>query len=382
MDGEKIDISIVMPCLNEESTIAECVKKALKGIASTGLRGEVVVVDNGSTDSSVRIAESLGARIVREEMKGYGNAYKKGFAKAAGKFLIMGDSDDTYDFSQIGPFIDQLKKGNDLVVGTRLKGRILPGAMPLLHRYLGTPVIAWLLNLFFRTGVSDPNCGMRAFTKDALKKMNLQSGGMEFASEMIINAAREELKMVEVPITYYPRKGESKLHTFRDGWRHLRFMLFYSPTYLFLVPGSLILFIGLLLLLIVLPGPFRVGRLTFDIHYMVLGNALAVLGAQILSMGLFAKCYAYTEGYEVKDNFINIFLKYFTLERGLYAGIIFFLTGLGISSYILISWIRSGFGALSEVRTALFALTLLILGVQAIFSSFFVSILLLKKGRF
>lgn len=382
MEKEKIDISIVMPCLNEEVTIGDCIAKAKRGIASTGLKGEILVVDNGSTDRSVEIAKSLGARVIHEPQKGYGNAFKKGFAEAQGKYIIMGDSDDTYDFSEINPFINELNKGNDLVVGTRLKGKILPGSMPFLHRYLGTPIIAWLLNLFFKTGISDPNCGMRGFTKEAVLKMNLQSGGMEFASEMIINAAREGLKISEIPITYYPRKGESKLSTFRDGWRHLRFMLFYSPTYLFMLPGSFITLIGLLFLLIVLPGPFKLGRLSFDIHYMVLGSALAILGSQIVSIGLFAKCYAYTEGYEARDLFINIFLKYFTLERGIYFGGIFFLTGLLISFYILFKWINAGFGALFEIRAALLALTFIILGLQAIFSSFFISILLLKKGRF
>jgi hypothetical protein len=294
----------------------------------------------------------------------------------------MGDSDDTYDFSDIKPFIDGLKKGSDLVVGSRLKGKVLPGAMPFLHRYFGTPVIAWLLNLFFKTGVSDPNSGMRGFTKEAFIKMNLRSGGMEFASEMIINAARENMRITEFPIIYYPRKGESKLHTFRDGWRHLRFMLFYSPTYLFIIPGLLITLIGLGLLLAVLPGPLKIGRLVFDIHYMVLGNAFAILGSQILSTGLFAKCYAFTEGYEVKDRSINFFLKHFTLERGLYAGGIFFMVGMGMNIFILLKWIEAGFGPLAEVRLALLALTLVLLGLQVIFSSFFISILLLKKGRF
>ncbi len=382
MEEKNIEISIVMPCLNEEGTIGACIAKAKKGLESTGLSGEIIVADNGSTDRSAEIARTMGARVISVPERGYGNTYKKGFASARGRCIIMGDSDDTYDFSDIKPFIDRLQKGADLVVGSRLKGKIIPGAMPLLHRYFGTPVIAWLLNLFFKTGVSDPNCGMRGLTKESFLKMNLQSGGMEFASEMIINAARENLKIAEIPIVYYPRRGESKLHTFRDGWRHLRFMLFYSPTYLFIFPGLLITLIGLFLLLAVLPGPLKIGRFVFDIHYMVLGNALAILGSQILSTGLFAKCYAYTEGYEVKDRFISFFLKYFTLERGIYTGGILFLIGLGMNIFILVKWIGAGFGALAEVRPALFALTLVLLGLQMIFSSFFISILLLKKGKF
>jgi glycosyltransferase involved in cell wall biosynthesis len=378
---EKIELSIVMPCLNEEETIGNCIKKALKGIELSGMSGEVVVSDNGSTDRSIEIAGSLGARVVHVEQKGYGNAYKKGLAEAKGKYIIMGDSDDTYDFSDIKAFLDKLNEGYELVVGSRLKN-VQPGAMPFLHRYVGTPVIAFLLNLFFRTGISDPNGGMRGITKEAVNKMNLQSAGMEFASEMIINASREGLKITEIPIIYYPRKGESKLSTFRDGWRHLRFMLFYSPTYLFLVPGSVIAILGLILMALVLPGPVKIGNFRFDTHYMVLGSALSLLGAQVVSMGLFAKCYAYTEGYEAKDKFINLFLRLFTLERGIYVGGATLLVGLGINIYILIKWIDSGFGALSEVRTAIAALTLVILGIQAIFASFFISILLLKKGRF
>lgn len=376
------EISVVMPCLNEEETIGSCVTKAQAGIKASGLSGEIIVVDNGSTDRSIEIARSLGARIINEPLKGYGNAYKRGLSEARGKFIIMGDSDDTYDFSNIKPFVDELKKGADLVVGTRLKGRILPGAMPPLHRYFGTPLLAWLLNLFFKTGISDPNCGMRGFTKEAFLKMNLQSGGMEFASEMIINAAREKLKIVEVPIAYYPRKGESKLRTFHDGWRHLRFMLFYSPTYLFLWPGLLITSIGFFFLLALLPGPLVLGRLTFDIHYMVFGSTMALLGSWVLILGIFAKTYAYTEGYEVQDKLMNAFLRFFTLERGIYSGGLLFLGGIAISLYIFFKWAGSGFGALAEVRTGLLALTLIVLGTQAFFSSFFISILLLKKGRF
>jgi glycosyltransferase involved in cell wall biosynthesis len=382
MEKNKIELSIVMPCLNEEETIGACVEKAMKGIALSGMPGEVIVADNGSTDLSIEIAKKLGAIVVNVNEKGYGNAYKGGLAKAQGKYIIMGDSDDTYDFSDIAPFISKLKEGYDLIVGSRLKGDIKKGAMPFLHRYVGTPVIAFLLNLFFKTGISDPNGGMRGLTKEALEKMSLQSGGMEFASEMIINASREGLKITEVPIPYYARKGESKLNTFRDGWRHLRFMLFFAPTYLFLIPGFFIFILGITLLLITLPGPFKFGALKMDIHFQVLGSALAILGSQTISTGLFAKCYAYTEGYEAKDRFINIFLKLFTLERGIYIGVSLFLAGLLVNSYILLKWVNSGFGALSEVRTAMLGLTLVILGVQAFFSSFFISILILKKGRF
>jgi glycosyltransferase involved in cell wall biosynthesis len=379
---KELFVSIVMPCLNEAKTIASCIEKAKRGIEKCGKPGEVLIVDNGSTDNSVEIAKKAGARVIEESVKGYGSAYKRGFREAAGKYIIMGDSDDTYDFADIKPFLDKLEGGADLVVGTRLKGKIMPGAMPPLHRYFGTPFLAFLLNLFFKTGISDPNGGMRGFSKAAFLKMNLKSDGMEFASEMIINAAREQLKIDEVPIIYYARQGESKLRTFHDGWRHLRFMLFYSPTYLFLWPGLLISLVGAFLLLAILPGPLSLGGLSFDIHYMILGSALAILGSQILSTGLFAKVYAYSEGYDIRDKFMLFFVKHFSLERGIYLGGILFLIGFVWNIQILLKWINSGFGALAEIRSALFALTLVVLGMQAVFSSFFISILLLKKGKF
>jgi len=379
---EEIEVSIVMPCLNEEATIGTCIEKAREGLKQAKVTGEIIVVDNGSTDKSVEIAKSSGARVIYEPKKGYGNAYKTGMKEARGKYIIIGDSDDTYDFLEISSFLKELKEGADFVIGTRLRGKILPKAMPWLHRYFGTPFLAWLLNLFFNTGISDPNCGMRGLTKEAFEKMDLQSGGMEFASEMIISAARKKLAIKEVPITYYPRKGESKLRTFHDGWRHLRFMLFYSPTYLFLWPGLLITLTGLFFLFALLPGPLKVGRMTFDIHYMVFGGTLAILGSWILILGLMAKTYAYVEDYEVQDRLTSFFLKIFTLERGISLGSVLFLIGLGIGFYIFLKWAASGFGALAEVRSGLLALTLTVIGTQIFFSSFFISILLLKKGRF
>ena len=242
-----------MPCLNEAQTVGVCVQKARRAIKQLGISGEVVVADNGSTDGSPSIAEREGARVVHQPIRGYGAAYLAGIAAARGKFIVIGDSDNTYDFGEIPRFLQPLRESADLVMGSRFKGEIKPGAMPWLHRYIGNPTLTGILNLLFRAGVSDAHCGMRAFTKDAYEKLGLQTTGMEFASEMVIKAAKVGLKITEVPITYYPRKGESKLHSFRDGWRHLRFMLMLSPTYLFLLPGALLFLIGLLGTIALLP---------------------------------------------------------------------------------------------------------------------------------
>jgi hypothetical protein len=251
--------------------------------------------------------------------------------------------------------------------------------MPWLHRYVGNPILTWLLNLFFHAKISDAHCGMRAITKEAYKKLQLKTIGMEFASEMVIKALQSKLKIKEIPITYHPREGESKLNSFKDGWRHLRFMLLYSPTYLFLIPGMIMLVIGLVFLLVLLPGPITIGKLYFDIHYMVLGSLLAILGFQTLNLGLYAKGYSLTEHFEESDRFIEWFFKHFNLEKGLIIGGIVTLLGLGINIYILTRWIMTNFGQLSEVRTGLVALTFMVIGIQIIFSSFFLSILGIKR---
>jgi len=375
------EVSVVMPCLNEEKTIGECIKKAFKSFKDHNIKGEVVVSDNGSMDNSVRIAESLGAHVVHQPLKGYGNAYYKGISEAKGKFIIIGDSDNTYDFSEIHKFIEPLRNGYDLVMGTRLKGKILPGAMPWLHRYIGNPFLSSFLNILYKTGVSDSHCGMRAFTKEAYKKMHLKSTGMEYASEMVINASKAKLKITEVPITYYPRDGESKLRSFQDGWRHLRFMLIYSPTHLFLVPGFLIMFLGLFLLIILLPGPIKFLGHRFDVHFSVLGGILTLLGYQIINLGIYAKAISYTKNILIDDRFIVNFYKKFSLEKGLYFGIIIFLIGFLINLFILIDWIRADFGELHKVREALLGFILIMIGVQTIFSSFLLSMLKIDREK-
>ena len=261
LDTGTVVVSIVMPCLNEEETIGACVEKALEGIKRTGLPGEVIVSDNGSEDRSIEIAETLGARVIHAPKRGYGNAYLAGFAAARGEYIVMGDSDDTYDFREVGSLIKPLQEdGAEYVMGSRFAGTILPGAMPWLHQYIGNPVLTKVLNVMFGLKASDCHTGYRAFTREAYEKMRLRTTGMEFASEMVINAAKAKLKVAEVPIIYYPRGGESKLRSFRDGWRHLRFMLMYSPDHLFLIPGGILFFLGFVGMVALLPGPVSLGR--------------------------------------------------------------------------------------------------------------------------
>jgi glycosyltransferase involved in cell wall biosynthesis len=374
-EGQDIVVSVVMPCLNEEQTIGLCVVKALEGIRKAGLPGEVIVSDNGSTDRSVEIASELGARVIHAPERGYGNAYRAGFEAARGKYIIMGDSDDTYDFTQIDLFVEKLREGNEYVLGSRFDGEILPGAMPWLHRYIGNPVLTGLLNFMFGLKSSDAHSGMRAFTKDAYRRMRLQTTGMEFASEMVINAARARLKVAEVPITYYPREGESKLRSFRDGWRHLRFMLLYSPDHLFLIPGAVLMVAGLVGMLWLLSGPQIVSGHFVDYHFMFVASLLTIVGFQVLLTGFYAKAYAFTHRFAPDDRMIQRFYRYFSLEEWILAGLVIFLIGLAIDAGIFATWIEHNFRNLFAVREALLALTLMVIGLQLIFSSFLLSIL-------
>lgn len=375
------EVSVVMPCLNEEETIGECIRKAQQAFREHHLRGEVVVCDNGSQDRSVEISRQLGARVVFQNKKGYGNAYLKGIREAHGRYIVMGDSDNTYDFSALLPFIEPLRQGYDMVMGSRLRGTILPGAMPWLHRYIGNPFLSRFLNVLFKTGISDSHCGMRSFTREAFERMKLMTPGMEYASEMVIKASRAGLKIAEVPITYYPRKGTSKLHSFHDGWRHMRFMLMYSPTHLFLVPGFLVLLVGLLLLIALYPGPIWTPWHTFDVHFMVLGSVLAILGYQIINLGLFAKAISFTRDFVVRDEFIVRFYQVFTLEKGIYLGLVLLLIGLVLNGLVLYSWIKTHFGPLQQMREALVGMTFIVLGFQTIFSSFLLSMVRIKEDE-
>lgn len=364
-------VSVVLPCLNEIDNVAAVVAEAKDALCRAGLDGEVVVADNGSTDGSAEAATAAGARVIHERRRGYGAAYMGGFAAATGDVVVMADADGTYDFAALPAFIERIRAGDDLVMGSRFRGRIDPGAMPWTHRYIGSPILSGILNLLYRTGIEDAHCGMRAFRRSRLADMNLRMPGMEFASEMVVNAARAGLRIGEVPVNYRIRGGKSKLRTVPDGWRHLRFLMLYSPTHLFLIPGLILVLLGLVMLVALLPGPVVVlGRL-FDIHVMVLGALLTLIGFQILAIGLYAKTLAVTLRLQPTDRTLRILRRIFSLERGLVAGLALFLVGFAVNFGIAAEWVASGFGPLNEVRPALFALVAMLLGLQIMFSSLF-----------
>jgi glycosyltransferase involved in cell wall biosynthesis len=374
---EALDVSVVIPCLDEAETIGICVQKARRAMERDGLRGEVIVVDNDSTDGSIEIAEDAGARVVREEQRGYGNAYLAGFGAAQGRYIVMGDGDDTYNFDEVGRFVKELEAGADMVMGSRLRGRIHKGAMPALHRYIGNPILTGILNLFYGSGVSDAHCGMRAFRRNALERLELRMPGMEFASEMVIRASKAGLKIEEIPIEYHPRLGESKLKSFRDGWRHLRYLLVHSPTHLFLVPGVLLFVIGLIGMLTVAVNLNVLGR-RWDLHAMIGSAMLAIAGAQVIGLGLCARSYGVHHLGE-RDRLLERWERVVRLERGLLFGFGLLLVGAATAAGVLVTWISRGFGALGEERLAVLSLTLIVLAMQVIFTSFLLSIIGLRQ---
>jgi glycosyltransferase involved in cell wall biosynthesis len=369
-------VSVVIPCLNEAETIEECVTRALAGLQAGELSGEVIVADNGSDDGSPELAAAAGARVVHEPRRGYGSAYLAGFHAARGEYVVMADADLTYDFAEIPRFVEQLDAGGQLVMGDRMDN-IHPGAMPWLHRYVGNPVLTGILNMFFRTGVKDAHCGMRAFRRDILPTLDLRTTGMEFASEMVIRAAKERIDIRQLPIEYHPRGGESKLSSFRDGWRHLRFLLVHSPTWLFVIPGAAMFVLGTLLELSVVAQIEIFGR-QFQLHAEVGGALLMIVGVQILALGLCAHAYGkYFMG--EKDAWFDRMRDRFRLEHGLLTGGAITLAGVVLGAVILATWIDRGFGQLSDERTAVLAATLVIVGLQVFFSSFLLSILGLRR---
>jgi glycosyltransferase involved in cell wall biosynthesis len=366
----------VIPCLNEAPSIERCVGRAREALDSRGWQGEVIVTDNGSEDESAELAKRAGARVVYEPRRGYGSAYLAGFAAAAGDYIVMADADLTYDFGEIPRFVDELEKGADLVMGDRMKG-IQPGAMPWLHRYVGNPVLSRTLNLFFHTGVHDAHCGMRAIRRSVLPRLDLRTTGMEFASEMVVRAGKEKLEITEIPIHYHPRQGESKLSSFRDGWRHLRFLLVHSPTWLFIVPGAAMAALGALIALTVVLQIEIFGR-EWDLHSMIAGALLMIVGTQTVALGLCAHAYG-TYFMGERDAWFDRMRARFRLEHGLLAGAALMLVGLSLMAVIAGIWIDRGFGALSEERLAVLAAALFIIGVQVFFSSFLLSILGLRR---
>jgi glycosyltransferase involved in cell wall biosynthesis len=374
--SDEPDISVVMPCLNEERSVGICVERALEGIRRTNLTGEVIVCDNGSTDDSVAVAAAAGARVVHQPERGYGNAYRRGFEAARGRYVVMGDSDLSYDFSELHRLVESLQTGGyHYVLGSRFAGEILPGAMPWSHRYIGNPVLTGILNRFFDLKTSDAHSGMRAFTREAYERMGCRTKGMEFASEIVINAAKAGLNVGEVPITYHPRIGESKLRSMRDGWRHLRFMLLLCPKYLFVIPGIVMLLLGVLGQIALLPGPLPLGFHALDLHFSALFALLSIVGYQVVLFGVFANTYTRTHRLDRPNRLLDWIERDLTLEHGLILGLGLFLVGLTIDSVILVRWLASDLGPLNEMRPALLAMTFIVIGLQTAFASFFLGVL-------
>ena len=382
--AEQVEISIVLPCLNERETVAICVRKAVATLRENSIAGEVIVADNGSTDGSVALANAEGARVVHVMEKGYGSALRGGIAAAQGKYVLMADADDSYDFRHIPQFLNELHNGSELVMGNRFRGGIAEGAMPFLHRYLGNPVLTALGKLFFKSPCSDFHCGIRAFRKDAYQRMDLRSTGMEFASEMVVKAALFHMKVSEVPTTLSPdgRSRAPHLRTWRDGWRHLRFLLMYSPRWLFLLPGISLMVVGAAVSAWLLPGPRRVGNVTLDVHTLLYALMAILLGFQFIAFAVFTKVFAITEGLMPEDPRLTKAFRYITLETGLVVGGVLAALGLAGSIAAVSSWGSHHFGSLEPARMlrvvmpSAFALTL---GVQIICCSFFLSILGLRR---
>jgi glycosyltransferase involved in cell wall biosynthesis len=376
----ELELSVVMPCLDEAATVGVCVQKAMVAMERHGIRGEVIVADNGSADGSQQIAREFGARVVPVERRGYGSALLSGIAAARGEFVLMGDADDTYDFSQLDEFLAKLREGFDLVMGNRFQGKILPGAMPPLHRYLGNPVLTGLGRLFFRSPVGDFHCGLRAFRKDAIDRLGLRTLGMEFASEMVVKASAFGLRVTEIPTTLAPDRRDRPPHlrTWRDGWRHLRFLLLYSPRWLFLYPGIVSFTLGVVLSVILLPGPRRIGNVVFDVHTLLFAAMAVLIGFQSVVFATFTKIFAISEGLLPEDPRLSRVFRYVTLETGLIAGILLILAGAGAWALGLEYWRILAFGPLDPEKTLRIVIPGVVcftLGFQIVLSSFFLSVL-------
>jgi glycosyltransferase involved in cell wall biosynthesis len=379
-----IELSIVMPCLNEAETLGRCIQKARGSLAALGVAGEIVVADNGSSDGSQAIAISMGARVVPIEARGYGNALMGGIAAARGTYVIMGDADDSYDFSNLGPFVEKLRDGYALVMGNRFKGGIKPGAMPNLHRYLGNPVLTAIGKLFFKSQCGDFHCGLRGFNKAAIMKLDLRTTGMEFASEMVVKATLRHLSIDEVPTVLSPdgRSRPPHLRSWRDGWRHLRFLLLYSPRWLFLYPGVLLMLIGLATGVWLLPRARTIAGINFDIHTLLFAALAVILGFQAINFAVFTKIFAVSEALLPEDARLSAALRIISLEGGLIAGGLLLLVGVAGSIYALSGWGARSFGPLDPTRTmriVIPSITALTLGFEIILSSFFLSILGMKR---
>lgn len=382
----EVELTILMPCLNEAETVATCVRKALEFLSAQQVVGEVLVADNGSTDGSADLAAKAGARVVHVAERGYGRALLGGFAAARGKFIIMGDADDSYDFTALEPFLRKLREGYDLVMGNRFAGGIAPGAMPALHRWLGNPVLTAIGRLLFHAPVRDFHCGLRGFSKAAVQRMNLQTVGMELASEIVLKACVLGMRIAEVPTTLSPagRSRPPHLRSWRDGWRHLRFMLIYSPRWLFLYPGLALMCAGAAVGLWLLPGPRPVGRVTFDVHTLLYAALAVLIGFQAVLFALFTKVYAETEQLLPPDPRLARLARWFTLEVGLGIGFGLIALGVGGSVFAVRTWLEVSFGPLEPravLRMIIPSILALTLGCHIVLASFFLSVLRLPRRR-
>ena len=379
-----IEISAVMPCLNEEQTLGLCIAKVVRAFQEMGVCGEIVVADNGSTDGSVAIARRLGARVVHVKQRGYGAALLSGIDSAAGEIIVIADSDDSYDWSAIAPFADKLRQGYDLVIGNRFKGGIKPGAMPRLHRYLGNPVLSCVARLAFRVNIGDFHCGMRAFTKDAFARMQLKTTGMEFATEMVAHAAHQGLRIAEIPVVLYPDKRNRPPHlrSFRDGWRHLRFILTYAPDYLYLAPGVAMLLSGLTLLVLLTRGPIVILGFYLGSHFVAFGSLLSLVGFNIINLGVLAKALMSQRYAGLRSRTVAFVSRRFSLEMGIIGGLALVTSGGAIDFALAAKWIfHRGSPMEASVHLAFLATTALVLGLNIVFSSFLLNMILVDTPQ-
>ncbi len=382
----RVELTIVMPCLNEAETLAACIEKARLGITRAGVRGEILIADNGSNDGSIVIAEKLGAKVVHVREKGYGSALRGGIEAARGEWIIMGDADDSYDFSRIENFVEKFLAGYELVMGCRLPrggGTILPGAMPWKNRWLGNPSLSFIGRLLFKCPARDFHCGLRGFTKEAYGRMGLKTTGMEFASEMVIKATLKSLRIAEVPITLHPdgRTRAPHLKPWRDGWRHLRFMLLFSPKWLFTWPGLGLLAAGLGMAVPLSISPIKLGHVQFDTNTLLVASMMILVGFQVSFFGIFTQLYCVARGLLPENQKLTALLRWFCLERGIIIGLIMLATGLGFLAAAILKWRSVGFGLISypeSLRLVIPAVTCITFAIQTVFSSFFLSILELK----
>ena len=380
----EIEVSVVIPCLNEERSIAVCIDKAFAAFQAAGINGEVLVADNGSSDGSVEIAKQHGARVLDVAAKGYGNALHMGIKEALGKFIVIGDADDSYDFSEIPRFVAKWREGYELVMGNRFTGEIKQGAMPWHHRYIGTPVMSAIVNVLFGAGIGDVNTGMRGFTKELYRRLGLRTTGWEVASEFVIKAAKIGARVTEIPITLWPDKRGRPPHlrSFQAGWRNLRFMLLYAPNWLFILPGSSLFILGMGIVFWLLPGPRWVGRIGFNIHTMLFGMIFALLGVQIIFTGFFAKVFSYSARFDRQQRSLERLLRTFTLEHGLIFGTALALMGFAGDLRVFYQWVTAGFAELQQMRPVIFWSLWFFVGIQIVFASFLLSMLGIARNTY